>query len=257
MRLTNKCVVVTGATGIAAAAARRLVEEGARVFVTSIEASDCEALAGSVGLAGWSAADLSLEKEAVHAIRAAVGALGSIDGLLAVAGGSGRESGDGPVHNIPYAGWDATISKNLTTTFLSARETLKSMLETDSGGSIVLMSSVLASHPSPGLFNTHAYAAAKGAQLSLMKAMAAYYAPKRIRVNAIAPGLVRTPMSERAYNDPATFQYSSGKQPLVSGFLEPDDVVGAAIFLLGDESRGVTGQVLGVDGGWAVTEGRQ
>jgi NAD(P)-dependent dehydrogenase (short-subunit alcohol dehydrogenase family) len=253
MRLRDKSVLVTGATGIAATAAHRFVEEGARVFVISLNESDCGALAASIQLEGWANADLTDEADAVAAVLSASETLGKIDGLFAVAGGSGRSSGDGPLHEVPLSGWEETISRNLTTTFLSARETVKAMLRTGEGGSLVFVTSVLASNPSP-LFATHAYAAAKGAQISLMTAMAAHYAPDRIRVNAVAPALVRTPMSERAYNDAASRRYAEAKQPLVSGFLEPDDVVNAATYLLADESRGVTGQVLGVDGGWAVSE---
>ena len=253
MRLGDKSILVTGATGIAAAAAHRFVEEGARVFVVSLDESDCRALAASTNLEGWANADLTDELDAVAAVRSASETLGQVDGLFAVAGGSGRASGDGALHEVPLAGWEETISRNLTTTFLAARETVRAMMRTGNGGSLVFVTSVLASSPSP-LFVTHAYAAAKGAQISLMTAMAAHYAAERIRVNAVAPALVRTPMSERAYADAASRQYAESKQPLVSGFLEPDDVVDAAVYLLADESRGVTGQVLGVDGGWAVSE---
>ena len=116
------------------------------------------------------------------------------------------------------------------------------------------MTSVLATHPAPELFATHAYAAAKGAEISLTRAMAAYYAKDGVRVNAIAPGLVRTPMSERAFNDPRSSEYTARKQPLAGGFLSPESVAHSATYLLSDESEHVTGQILEVDGGWNVTE---
>ena len=121
------------------------------------------------------------------------------------------------------------------------------------GGSIVVTSSVLAQHPAPDLFSTHAYATAKGGQLALVRAAAAHYASQNIRVNAIAPGVVDTPMSSRAQDDDVTMEYLSAKQPL-GGIIAPDDVAAAALFLLSDEARSITGQVLAVDGGWGVTE---
>jgi NAD(P)-dependent dehydrogenase (short-subunit alcohol dehydrogenase family) len=117
----------------------------------------------------------------------------------------------------------------------------------------VLVTSVLAAHPS-SLFVTHAYAAVKGAEVSLTRAMASYYGKDAIRVNAIAPGLVRTPMAERAATDPTSVSYATQKQPLAAGLLPPGDVAATGLFLLSDESRYVTGQVIDVDGGWGVTE---
>ena len=114
--------------------------------------------------------------------------------------------------------------------------------------------SVLAAHPVPSHFATHAYAAVKGAEISLTTAMASYYASDGIRANAIAPGLIRTPMAERAAEDPVIVDYAARKQPLAGGLIEAHDVAEAAAFLLSDRSRQITGQVLAVDGGWSVVE---
>jgi len=118
------------------------------------------------------------------------------------------------------------------------------------------VSSVLADHPSPDLFGTHAYAVAKGAQLALVRTTAAAYAPDNIRINAIAPSVVVTPMSMRAQDDAAVMAYTEKKQPLSGGFLDPEPVAAAAAYLLSAEADAVTGQVLAVDGGWGVTEVR-
>ncbi len=253
MRLEGIPVVVTGATGIARAGAERFAAEGAQVFVISIDPAECELLASEVAIAGWAAADLSDEDAAVGAMARAGEALGSIRGLFAVAGGSGRKLGDGPIDEVELAGWDATLALNLTTSFLAGREAVRSMLAAKGGGSVVLVSSVLATSPVADLFSTHAYAAAKGAQISLGRAMAAHYGADGIRVNVVAPGLVATPMSIRAQEDTEIVGFAGVKQPLSDGFLEPADIADAAVFLLSDEARHITGQVLGVDGGWSVS----
>jgi NAD(P)-dependent dehydrogenase (short-subunit alcohol dehydrogenase family) len=260
-RLHDRVILVTGSTGIAAAGARRFAAEGARVFVTSRTADHCARLVAEVsergGEADFVAAELTEEEQVDAAVDAAVARFGRLDGLFAVAGGSGRRFGDGPLHEVPLEGWRRTLDLNLTSQFLVARAALRRMLGQDpnaagSRGALLLVGSVLARHPVPGLFATHAYAAAKGALEALVTTTAASYAPRAIRVNALAPGLVATPMSARAAEDPATAAFAARQQPLAGGFLDPGEVAHAAVYLLSDEARHVTGQVLAVDGGWSV-----
>jgi NAD(P)-dependent dehydrogenase (short-subunit alcohol dehydrogenase family) len=119
------------------------------------------------------------------------------------------------------------------------------------------MSSVLAWSPSPRHFATHAYAAAKSAIIGFSKSIAASYAPRDIRVNVIAPALVDTPMAQRATESDEVSQFVSTKQPLQGGRIGvPEDLDSAVVWLLGDGSRFVTGQVVAIDGGWTVSEGQ-
>ena len=250
-RLAGRSCVVTGATGIAGAAARRFAAEGADVFVISLDAADV------VDGKSWAVADLADEQSAVEAFAAARDQLGRLDALFAVAGGSGRRFGDGPLHDVSAAAWDATMALNVTTTFLAAREALRWMtdqpVDTDGQrGSIVLMSSVTAFDPSPQWFATHTYAAAKAAIVGLMRTTASYYADRGIRVNALAPATVDTPMAARAAADDATVAHLRRKQPLAGGLIDPDDIAAAALYLCSRESRTVTGQTLAVDAGWSV-----
>jgi NAD(P)-dependent dehydrogenase (short-subunit alcohol dehydrogenase family) len=120
-------------------------------------------------------------------------------------------------------------------------------------GSAVLVSSVLATDPVPGLFATHAYAASKGAIDALVRTTSAFYAPHGIRINGLACALTDTPMAARAAADPATVAFAARKQPLAGGLLDPMDVARGARFLLSDEAAMITGQRLIVDGGWSVT----
>jgi NAD(P)-dependent dehydrogenase (short-subunit alcohol dehydrogenase family) len=228
-------LLITGTTGIAAATASLAVARGHLVY--------------SVGLPDT---DLTFASAAERAVEQCVTAHGRLDGVFHVAGASGRSRGDGPLHECSDEGWHFTIDANLTTAFHTARAAVRRMMGQGSGA-ILLMSSVLAASPEPEHFATHAYAAAKGAIVSMGRAMAAYYAPHGIRVNVIAPGLVRTPMSARAQSDQAILDSMRTRQPLAGGMIEPAEIAKAALFLLSEESRHITGQVLDVDAGWSVS----
>jgi Dehydrogenases with different specificities (related to short-chain alcohol dehydrogenases) len=260
-RLVDRVCLVTGSTGIAAASARRLAAEGASVFVVSRTVDHAQALAAELvragGRAGWAAADLTAETEADQAIADAVEQFGRIDGLFAVAGGSGRRFGDGPIHELSSEGWERTLEINLRSQALTCRAVVRQMRgqpPNGSGtrGSILLMGSVTATDPVPEFFATHAYAAAKGATAALMTAMAATYVRDRIRVNAVAPSLTDTPMAARAAGDERIRAFARRKQPLAGEMMDPDEVAHAAVYFLSDESRVVTGQLLKIDGGWSV-----
>jgi len=206
----------------------------------------------TLGLAG----DAADPEVCDRAVAQAVAAWGRLDALYHVAGGSGRRKGDGPLHEVTDDGWTYTLDLNLRSVMHSNRAALRQFIAQGSGGAILNMSSVLGWSPSPKHFASHAYAAAKAAIVGLSKATASYYAPHDIRVNVIAPGLVETPMSQRAMGQDEIMQFVRAKQPLNGGRVgAPSDLDGAVLFLLSRQARFITGQVLAVDGGWTVSEG--
>jgi NAD(P)-dependent dehydrogenase (short-subunit alcohol dehydrogenase family) len=176
---------------------------------------------------------------------------GRLDLLVNVAGGSGRKWGDGPADTCTIEGWDKTLALNLDSLFYCCKYALQAMLAQEKGA-IVNVASVLGLVGGDEDFATHAYAASKGAVISLTRSIASYYAPRGIRANVICPGLIATPMSQRAQGSDHIRARLARLQPLTGGFGAPQDVSQAALYLASEASSFVTGAVLTVDGGWTV-----
>jgi len=254
--LQGKILIITGATGIGAASARRAAADGARLLIATSDGASGWELGQETGAEVW-IGDLTRRDSAASVLAQCISKFGRVDGLFNVAGLSGRRFGDGPVHECTDEGWDVTLAHNLQILFHMSRAVIGRMLEQDQDeggarGSILNMGSVLTDVPEPHHFATHAYAAAKGAVVAMTRSMASYYAPHRIRINAIAPAMVGTPVS-RASEDRELIELIRKKQPLTEGMIDPDDVARAALFLLSDEARSITGEVLAVDAGWKVS----
>jgi NAD(P)-dependent dehydrogenase (short-subunit alcohol dehydrogenase family) len=234
--LEGKAALVTGAAGgIGGAVARAFADAGARVVGVDRVESDL-------------VADLSRAEEAEGAVRAAEERLGRLDVVFNGAGISGRPLGDGPVDACTEEAWDAVLDANLKSVFLCSKHAVPA-LRRAGGGAIVNLSSVVGLVGSE-VFDTHAYAASKGAIVALTRAMAIAYAREGIRVNAICPGLIDTPMSERARSDPEIVARLAELQPLTGEPGRPEDVAAAAVYLA--SAPFVTGAVLAVDGGWTA-----
>tara|TARA_B100001093_G_scaffold516876_1_gene596804 strand:- start:5579 stop:6367 length:789 start_codon:yes stop_codon:yes gene_type:complete len=248
-------VIVGGSSGLGFSAARALVSHGARVAVCGrSEERLCEALEELGDNAVGQRIDAAAPGAVDQFLEFACGEIGNLEGLYHVAGGSGRSVGDGPLHELSDEGWDYTIRQNLTSLMMSNRAAVRCFRRQASGGVILNMGSVLGFHPSPEYFSSHAYAASKAGVEGFSKSLASYYAKEGVRVNVITPALVDTPMSERARANEEIMEYVSRKQPLDGGRVGiPSDLDGAALLLLGEGGRFITGQVLGVDGGWSVS----
>lgn len=266
-RSEPRTYLITASSGIGAEVARTLAREAAnpksvRLFLVGREESQCAALADELrslnARVEYRAGDLTDPDFAPAAVRSCVSSFERLDALFNVAGISGRRFGDGPVHECTEEGWSRVLNTNLTTQYRMCRETVRLMLSQPPAangqrGVILNMASILALSPEPRHFDTVAYAASKGGIIAMSRAMAACYAKHKIRVNAIAPALVRTPMSARASEDAEIIEFMKSKQPLLEGVIPVQDVAASCVYLLTDSSRAVTGQVLAVDAGWSLS----
>jgi NAD(P)-dependent dehydrogenase (short-subunit alcohol dehydrogenase family) len=257
--LQNKSIVIIGGTtGLGLSAAKAFVREGANVVVVgrnpeSVSEAQNELGKNSIALAG----DATQQGTAMQAIAKCSEKFKTFDGLYHVAGGSGRKFGDGPLHELTLEGWNKTFELNLTSLMLSNQAAVQAFLKQKTSGTILNMGSVLGFSPSPQHFVTHAYAATKAAIIGFTKSTAAYYAKDNIRLNVLAPALVETPMAQRAANDETILSFIKTKQPLDGGRIgKPEDLDGAAVYFMSDQSKFTTGQVLAIDGGWHISEGQ-
>ncbi len=172
-----------------------------------------------------------------------------IDALVCAHGISGRRFGDGPVETCTEKGWDTVLEVNLKSVFLYAKQAVPA-LRANGGGAIVTLSSALGIVGGDDDFATHAYAASKAGVIGLTRAMAVTYAKENIRCNVVAPGLIATPMSERAQGDARIRSRLAELQPLTGDFGRAEDVAAACLYLA--TAAFVTGTVLNVDGGWTA-----
>lgn len=257
-RLQSNVIIVTGASsGIGRAAASRFANEGALVLLAARRREPLETVANEIesnvgrDRVAFLPTDVSQEEQVVQLIGTALERWGRLDGMFNAAGISGRRFGDGPAETCTLDGWNTVIEANLTSIFLCTKHALTAMLP-NGQGSIVNLASVLGMVGGDEDFATHAYAASKGGIIAFTRAVASYYAPKGIRANVVAPGLIRTNMSVRAQEDPVILTRLSRLQPLTGDFGAAEDVAAAALYLMSDDARFVTGTVLPVDGGWTV-----
>ncbi|MCL4559292.1 MAG: SDR family oxidoreductase [Chloroflexi bacterium] len=254
--LEGKVALITGAAGgIGRESALLFAAQGAAVAVVDVDRPVLQETLRLIEDAGGRGlglpAELTQADEVEAAVLGCVSGLGRLDILFNVAGASGRRWGDGPTADCSEDAWDRVLAVNLKSQFLTCKYALPEMIRMG-GGSIVNLSSVLGLVGGDEDFATHAYAASKGGIISLTRAIAAYYARDRVRANVLCPGLIRTPMSQRAQTNPAIRSRLPRLQPLTGDFGQPEDVAHAALFLASDQAKFITGAVLTVDGGWTV-----
>ncbi|WP_131742073.1 SDR family NAD(P)-dependent oxidoreductase [Actinomadura roseirufa] len=244
--LTGKNVLITGGTsGIGAAAARRFLEEGARVFVCGLDGvGEVVAELSPLGEIAGTRCDVSREDDVARLVAEARAALGGLDVLINNAGTSWRE----PFLEITPAHWDTIISVNLRGMFLVGQAVSKVMVDTGTRGSIVNMASTNALG---GEEDYAHYNASKGGVLLLTKTMAVELGRHGIRVNAVCPGYIRTPLNasiEATLDPDFVAAYQRDHIPLGRAG-QAAEVASAYAFLASDEASFVHGAELVIDGG--------
>jgi NAD(P)-dependent dehydrogenase (short-subunit alcohol dehydrogenase family) len=245
-KLTGKSAIIFGGGGgIGGTAARIFAREGADITIADLNADGeilCEEIRGAGGNAVFVRTDITAAPAVEAAVRAAAARFGRIDTLYNCAGGSSLA--DGLIETVGDEEFWRTIRVDLYGTWLACKYAIPA-IAASGGGSIINMSSAAAVRATMGV---NAYAAAKGGVSALTRSLALGYAPKNIRVNAIAPGAVATPrVLAMLEASEAVRANVFGKQHL--GLAEPEHIAALALHLASDDARTITGQVISVDGG--------
>jgi NAD(P)-dependent dehydrogenase (short-subunit alcohol dehydrogenase family) len=249
--LTGKSAVITGSSrGIGKAIAERMAEHGAKVVISSRKAEACEAVAAEIngrfgqGSALACAASISSKDDLKRLVESANAAFGKIDVLVANAASNPHF---GSTLTIPDDAFRKILENNVIATNWLAQLVMPQMMERKEGV-FIIVSSVggLRGSPSIGGYNV-----SKAADFQLARNLAVELGPHNIRVNCIAPGLVKTDFARALWEDPERLARTEASTPL-RRIGEPDDIAGAAVFLASQAGAWLTGQAIVVDGGSTI-----
>ncbi|WP_428331842.1 SDR family NAD(P)-dependent oxidoreductase [Novosphingobium sp.] len=248
--LTDKVVIVTGAAGgIGRATATVLAAHGARLVLSDVAANACDDLVAQItaggGQAIYTRADLASEAAIAGLVEGAVAQFGRIDGAF---NNAGIEQKNKPLADLTLEEWDQAIRIDLTAVFLCIKHQVRAMLATG-GGAIVNTASSLGQVAIPGAAE---YIAAKHGVIGLTRAAGADYAAQGIRVNAVLPGIIRTPLIARLLDEPsfaAMGEKLKSRHP-IGRFGEAHEVGEAVAWLLSDAASFMSGAAMACDGGY-------
>ncbi len=252
--LSGKVAVITGSSrGIGRSIALRMAEQGAQVVVSSRKLEACEAVVREIeaahgpGRAVAIPANISLKPDLAALVEQATARLGRIDVLVCNAASNPYF---GPMAGISDDQFRKILDNNVLSNHWLVQLAAPQMLERRDGA-IVIVSSIGGLKGSPVI---GAYNVSKAADMQLARNLAVEFGPSNVRVNCIAPGLIRTDFARALWENPALLKAAEATAPL-RRIGEPDEIAGAAVFLASDAGRFVTGQTLVVDGGVTIASG--
>lgn len=246
--LTGRTALVVGAgSGIGQAAAAGIAAFGATVICADVRADDAAATAAQIADEGGRATAQVVDLRERAAVDALVAGLPALDILVATPGINVRK----PLLALSDEEFDRVVELNLRGAFFLLRAAGRRMTQAGRG-SIIVFSSIRAQVIEPG---QSIYAATKAGAVQMVRALAAELGPQGVRANAIAPGVVDTPLTAPIKQHPAWYQAYAEKS-ILKRWAQVDELVGAVVYLASDASSYVTGSVLYVDGGWTAADGR-
>lgn len=246
--LTGRRAVVIGAgSGIGAAAASGLAAFGARVICADLDADKANATANAINGGGGTAEGRSVDLGKRSQVEALIAEGEAVDVLVSTPAINVRK----PLLDYSDEEFERVVDLNLKGTFLALRAAGSRMSQAGRG-SIIVFSSIRSQVVEPG---QGVYAATKAGALQMVRALAAELGPLGVRANAIAPGVVETPLTEQIKAQPEWYRAYADKSAL-GRWAKPSELIGAVVYLASDASSFVTGSLLLVDGGWTAVDGR-